>query len=163
LILETDLQGNRGNFLAQEQDYQFVRDLQERNRVIPVVGDFTGHKALAAVADYLRKNNYTTSAFYTSNVEEYLYGDDIFGKFVENLRKFPISDRSVFIRSVKGYLGPHPAWIPGERMITLMEKLSVFFADYDAGLYPDYWSLVTTHFIAGNEPLKETSPAIAPQ
>lgn len=149
LILETDLQGKEGNFLAQEQDYQFVRELQEQNRVIPVVGDFAGRKALRAVADYLRQNRYTASAFYTSNVEEYLYDDQMFGRFVENVRKLPISDRSVFIRAVKGYLGPHPAWVPGSRMITLLENFSAFLEDYNAGLYPDYWSLVTTHYISG--------------
>jgi len=70
LILETDPHGNTGNFLANEQDFQFVRELQEQNRVIPVVGDISGGKALAAVAGYMRKNGYTVSAFYTSKVEE---------------------------------------------------------------------------------------------
>ena len=157
LIMETDLHGKLGNFLAVEADYQFVRELQEQNRVIPVVGDISGHKAVATVADYLRKNGYTVSAFYTSNVEEYLYGDDLFGGFAENAAKLPIDEHSVIIRSVKGYLGPHPAYQPGERMMSLLEKFSVFLADYKAGLVPDYWSLVTTHFISGNELRKEVS------
>ena len=162
LIMEQDLEGNQGNFLAHDEDYQFIRELEEQNRVIPIVGNFAGTKALAAVADYLRKNGYTTSAFYTSNVEEYLYGDDLFGKFVDNIRKFPISEHTVFIRAIKGYLGPHPAWVPGFRMITLLQKFSVFFADYDAGLYPDYWSLVTTHYISGSEPIGILSPPMSP-
>ena len=157
LIMETDLHGKLGNFLASEMDFQFVRELQEQNRVIPVVGDISGHKAVATVADYLRKNGYTVSAFYTSNVEEYLYGDDLFGGFAENLAKLPIDQHSVIIRSVKGYLGPHPAYLAGERMMSLLEKISVFLADYKAGLVPDYWSLVTTHFISGNDPEKEVS------
>jgi hypothetical protein len=155
--METDLHGKLGNFLASEMDFQFVRELQEQNRVIPVVGDISGHKAVATVADYLRKNGYTVSAFYTSNVEEYLYGDDLFGGFAENLAKLPIDQHSVIIRSVKGYLGPHPAYLAGERMMSLLEKISVFLADYKAGLVPDYWSLVTTHFISGNDPEKEVS------
>jgi hypothetical protein len=159
LIMETDLHGKLGNFLASETDFQFVRELQEQNRVIPVVGDISGHKAVATVADYLRKNGYTVSAFYTSNVEEYLYGDELFGGFAENAAKLPIDQHSVIIRSVKGYLGPHPAYLPGERMMSLLEKISVFLADYKAGLVPDYWSLVTTHFISGNEPEKEISAA----
>jgi len=150
LILEHDLHGRKGNFLADERDYEFVRDLQERNRVIPVVGDFAGAKALSEVAAYLRKNGYTLSAFYTSNVEEYLYADDVYDKFAENVAKFPVSGHSVFIRAIKGYLGPHPAWVPGSRMITILEKLPTFLSDYKAGLYPDYWSLVTTHYIAGS-------------
>ncbi len=157
LILETDQQGKVGNFLASEEDFQFVRGLQEQNRVIPVVGDISGRKAIATIAEYLKKNGYTVSAYYTSNVEEYLYDDGLFEKFAENAAKLPISDRSVFIRSVKGYLGPHPAWVPGTRMISLLEKMAVFREDYKAGLYPDYWSMVTTHYISGNQPRKETS------
>ena len=162
LIVATDLNGKRGNFLAQEEDYQFVRNLQEQNRVIPVVGDFAGAKAFTAVANYLRKNGYTVSAFYTSNVEQYLYGNEVFGRFAENVAKLPISDRSVFIRAVRGGGGLHPASVPGYRMITLLQKISVFLEDYPEGLYPDYWRLVTTHYIAGVEPRKEVSPSAAP-
>jgi hypothetical protein len=148
LILATDLKGKRGNFLADEQDYQFVRGLHEQNRVIPVVGDFAGTKALASVGNYLRKNGYTVSAFYTSNVEQFLYEGDIFDKFAENVRKLPISDSSVFIRSART-VGGHPAWVPGHRMQPLLQKISVFLYDYKAGLLTDYWRLITTHYISG--------------
>lgn len=161
LILETDLQGNRGNFLAQEAAYQFVRELQEQNRVIPIVGDFAGTKALAAVADYLRQNGYTTSAFYTSNVEEYLYEADVFGRFAENVRKLRTSDRSVFIRSLRmGWAARHPANARGDDRMTLLQKVSVFLSDYKQGLYPNYWKLVTTHYISGAAPRAKvtTSP-----
>jgi hypothetical protein len=30
--------------------------------------------------------------------------------------------------------------------------MTVFLKDFDQGLYPDYGSLLTTHFIVGNEP-----------
>ena len=158
LILETDLDGNRGNFLAHEGDYQFVRKLQEQNRVIPVVGDFGGGKALAAVASYLRTNGYTVSAFYTSNVEQFLYQDDIFGNFEENVSKLPINKASVFIRAVlRRGRGFHPASVPGYRSVTLLQKISVFLEDYKKGLNRDYWSLVTTHYIAGAPTRKQGS------
>ena len=47
---------------------------------------------------------------------------------------------------------PHPAAVPGHRMTTLLQKMTVFLHDYDQGLYPNYWALVTTHYIAGSEP-----------
>ncbi|MBI3933986.1 MAG: hypothetical protein HY316_04790 [Acidobacteria bacterium] len=160
LIMETDLDGNSGNFLATEEDYQFLRNLQEQNRIIPVVGDFGGSQGLAAIAGYLKENGYTVSAFYTSNVEEYLYGDGKFGGFVANVRRLPINNRSVFIRAVKAYLGldPHPAWVSGYRMITLLEKIPVFMDDYDHGRYRDYWDLVLTHYIEGTKSPTTTSP-----
>src|SRR5262249_48810621 len=67
LILQTDLNGKLGNFLASADDYEFVRNLHRKNLIIPVVGDFAGKKALAAIGEYLRKNGYTVTAFYTSN------------------------------------------------------------------------------------------------
>ena len=160
LILATDLEGKRGNFLAEEADYQFVRELQEQNRVIPVVGDFAGGKALAAVAGYLRQNGYTTSAFYTSNVEEYLYQDGAFGRFAENVGKFPISDRSVFIRSLRpGWADSHPANTRGDSRMSILEKISIFLRDYKQGAYPNYWKLVTTHYIVPTvSPRKPANP-----
>lgn len=152
LLLETDLRGQRGSFLASEEDYEFLRDLHERNRIIPVVGDFAGTKALEAVAGYLRRNGYAVTAFYTSNVEEYLFSNGVFGAFAENVRKLPINDRSLFIRAFRNMWEPHPARIPGHRMTTLLQRMAVFLQDHDQGLYPSYWDLVTTHFIVGDEP-----------
>ncbi|MBO0722247.1 MAG: hypothetical protein J2P41_15585, partial [Blastocatellia bacterium] len=69
LIVQTDLNGKPGNFLTTADDYDFVRGMHMKNLIIPVVGDFAGKKAIASVGDYLRKNGYTVTAFYTSNVE----------------------------------------------------------------------------------------------
>jgi hypothetical protein len=94
-------------------------------------------------------------------VEQYLYGDSVFSQFVENIRKLPISDRSVLIRSVMASQGPHPALMPGNSVATILEMLPVFLADYRAGIYPNYWSLVTTHYISGNISPQEVSPSPA--
>jgi len=154
LILATDQNGNQGNFLAEEADYQFVRSLHRQNRIIPIVGDFAGPKAIAAVGDYLRKNGYTVSAFYTSNVEQFLFGNDLYGKFAENVRRLPVKDNSVFIRAVRSGWDQHPATLPGHRMTPMLQRLPVFLKDFDAGLLPNYWSLTTTHFIAPREPAR---------
>lgn len=152
LILQPDLQGNLGNFLATEEDYQFVRDLHLRNRIIPVVGDFAGAKALASVGEYLRKNNYTVRAFYTSNVEQFLFQNGVFRAFVDNVRKLPIDADSVLIRAVSNRGRVHPAHLAGHRTTTVLHKISVLLRDYDEGAHSDYWSLVTTHFIADQQP-----------
>jgi hypothetical protein len=163
LLLATDLDGNRGNFLATEESYQFVRKLQEQNRVIPVNGDFAGVKALASVARYLRKNGYTVSAFYTSNVEEYLYENRVFGRFAENVRQLPVSDHSVFIRAVRSGWYPHSFWALAEHITPFLQKIPDFLADYQAGILPDYWSLVTTHPIPAAESLRQFLPKPAPR
>ncbi len=151
IILERDLRGEMGNFLVSRADYEFVREMQERNRIIPIVGDFSGSKALPSVAAYLKKDGYWVTAFYTSNVEQYLFNNGVFSAFVENVARLPISDRSIFIRAYPNMREPHPAKISGHRLTTLLEKIQVFLRDYSQGLYGDYWSLVTTHFIAAGE------------
>jgi hypothetical protein len=157
LILERDLRGRPGNFLASEEDYRFVRGLHLGNRIVPVVGDFAGSRALASLGAYLREHGHTVRAFYTSNVEQFLFQNDVFAAFVRNVRTLPIDERSVFIRAVPTRGEPHPALVPGHRTTTLLQKMAVFLADYDAGAYPDYRRLVTTHFIAGRSPSSPSS------
>jgi hypothetical protein len=65
LIAQTDQNGKLGNFLSSTEEYDFVRGLHRKNLILPVVGDFSGKKALAAVGDYLRKGGFTVTAFYT--------------------------------------------------------------------------------------------------
>jgi hypothetical protein len=104
LLLESDAGGRQSNFLAYDEDYQFVRSLEARDLVIPVVGNFSGQSALAAIGRLLEQRGETLSAFYTSNVEFYLFGDGSFSRFVDNLRRIPHARNSVIIRSVfNGY------------------------------------------------------------
>src|SRR5262245_22369314 len=152
LVLEHDLGGNLGHFLASEEDYQYVRGLHLENRIVPIVGDFAGKQALASVGDYLRKHGLTVSAFYTSNVEQFLFQNGVFPAFVENVRRLPIDEKSVFIRAVPSRGQPHPALVSGHRTVTLLQKVSQFLVDHDAGLYAGYQDLVTTHYIAGQQP-----------
>ncbi|MFN7944340.1 MAG: hypothetical protein U0Z53_03235 [Blastocatellia bacterium] len=150
LILQTDLHGKYGHFLTSNEDYEFVRNMQLKNLIVPVTGDFAGDKAFAAVGDYLRKKGLTVSAFYTSNVEQYLFQNRVFEAFVSNVRKLPINDRSLFIRAAVAR-GGHPAGLPGHRLTTLLQRVTVFLNDFAEGRYPSYWSLVTTNYIAADQ------------
>ena len=152
LIEQTDQYGKLGNFLATKDDYEFVRDLHRKNLVIPVVGDFAGKKALAAIGDYLRKGGFTVAAFYTSNVEQYLFQNGVFPGFAENVRKLPITEKSLFIRAVPNTRFTHPAQLPGHRITTLLQQLNVFLKDFDEGRYQTYTDLVMTHYIAPASP-----------
>jgi hypothetical protein len=150
LVLQPDQEGRLGNFLAADEDYLYVRQLQEQNRVIPVVGDFAGRKALASLGRYLRGNQYKVSAFYTSNVEQFLFRSDTFPAFVSNVRTLPIDDKSVFIRAVARMGRVHPAYQAGHRTTTVLERIADFLNDQANGPYPSYWDLVTSHYIAGD-------------
>jgi hypothetical protein len=146
VIAATDQQGRQGNFLASQEDYDFVREMQQKNLIIPVTGDFGGKKALASIGDYLRRHGVTVMAFYTSNVEQYLFDGRSFAAFAGNVRKLPVNDQSLFIRSVLDRYG-HPARISGHLFTMLLQRIPVFLQDYDEGRYQYYHQLVTTHYI----------------
>ena len=147
VILQPDQNGKLGNFLASREDYEFVRGMHLKNLIIPVVGDFGGKKALAAIGDYLRKNGLTVTAFYTSNVEQYLFDDGLFPSFVNNVKRLPINEKSLFIRWIYGRYS-HPARLPAQRSTSLLQRMGLFLSDYDAGLYKSYFDLISTHYIA---------------
>src|SRR5262249_23745976 len=65
------------SYLASEDTFRVLKDLEERNLLVPVVGNFAGPKALRAVGKYVRDHGATVSAFYLSNVEQYLQQDNI--------------------------------------------------------------------------------------
>jgi len=151
VILQPDQYGKIGNFLASREDYNFVRGLHLKNLVIPVVGDFAGKKALAAIGSYLRKSGVTVSAFYASNVEQYLFEDGSFTAFANNIKQLPITEQSLFIRWVyQRYY--HPARLSGQRSTSLLQRMTIFLRDFDAGRYQNYTDLITTNYIAPDNP-----------
>jgi hypothetical protein len=150
LIVQTDLNGKPGNFLAGAEDYEFVRGMHLKNLIIPVVGDFAGKKAIVGVGEYLRKSGFTVTAFYTSNVEQYLFESESFAAFANNVRKLPINDRSLFIRSASGRYS-HPARLPGHRSATLLQQITVFLKDFDDGRYQNYFDLIMTNYISAEK------------
>jgi len=74
-----------------------------------------------------------------------------FSDFVDNVKKLPIDDRSLFIRSTFSFYG-HPARLPGYQLCTLLQKMSVFLQDFDQGRYQTYRDLLMTHYIAPDRP-----------
>jgi hypothetical protein len=106
LMTAADARGVVGSFLASEEAYQAVRDLQARNLVVPVVGDFSGARALSGVATFLREHGLTVAVFYASNVEMYLFRGDGWKTFYQNLSLLPTDGRSVLVRSVFPGFGP---------------------------------------------------------
>jgi hypothetical protein len=78
-----------------------MKDLEARNMLVPVIGNFGGPKAIRAVGKYLKDKNATVSAFYLSNVEQYLRQDLIWDNFCANVATLPVDETSTFIRSVR--------------------------------------------------------------
>jgi len=102
LMMQADATGRGLSFLATEEGFRYLKDLEARNLIVPVVGNFGGPKAIRAVGKYIRDAGATVSAFYLSNVEQYLRQDSIWGRFCENSATLPIDASSVFIRPSGG-------------------------------------------------------------
>jgi hypothetical protein len=147
LLLEKDLDGRQANYLASEADFRFVKTLQERNLVIPVVGNLAGEHALRAIGRELVSRRERLSAFYTSNVEYYLMREGAFEKFADNLKQLPRDGRSVIIRAYFGgvYGSPHPQAIPGYYNTQLLQTLDTMIEEYERGGYRTYLDVVTKH------------------
>lgn len=93
-----DQTGRPQSFLATDEQFQVVKALHDKNLIVPVTGDFGGSKALRAIGAYLKERGATVSAFYVSNVEQYLFQDGKQQLFFDNVAALPLTDTSVFIR-----------------------------------------------------------------
>jgi hypothetical protein len=102
IMVATDATGRQRGFLASDEAYAAVKDLEARNLVVPVVGDFAGPKAIRGVGKYVRDRNGIVSAFYVSNVEQYLRLFRNWGVFCANAQTLPGDETSVLIRAGRG-------------------------------------------------------------
>jgi hypothetical protein len=105
LMTAEDGQGQNRSYLGSEENFNIMKDLETRNLVIPVVGDFGGTKAIRAVAQYLKSVDGMVSAFYVSNVEQFLTDGGTWDTFCRSVDSLPHDESSLFIRSGRG--GPY--------------------------------------------------------
>jgi hypothetical protein len=97
LMVRADEKGGQWSYLASDENYQVVRNLQLRNLIVPVTGDFAGTKAINSIAEYLKIRNVKTSVFYASNVEGGLRGQR-WQQFYTNLSLLPFDSHGVIVR-----------------------------------------------------------------
>jgi len=105
LMMSGDGDGQYRSYLASEENFAFLKDLEARNLVVPIVGDFGGNKAIRAVGTYLKSVGAQVSAFYLSNVEQFLVQDNKWDRFCLSVASLPIDETSMFIRSGGGRNG----------------------------------------------------------
>jgi len=147
LMTQTDSSGEMRNYLNSENDFQFLRKMQLENRIVPVIGDLAGLKAMRDVGEYLKKQGFVVSAFYVSNVEFYLFGDGRFPLFLENVKNLPVDENSVLIRSVFNHWQRHSETLPGYYVTTLLQRIDGLLGLHQERPYRDYWDVVTTDYI----------------
>ena len=103
MLTETDSAGVNRSYLGSERAFRVLKDMQERNLIVPLTGDFAGPKTLRAVGQWARAHRTRVTTFYVSNVEQYLFeqGDEA-KRFFENVATLPVDSTSMFVRSFQG-------------------------------------------------------------
>jgi hypothetical protein len=130
LMVLTDGVGGHRSYMASEANYLTLREMELRNAIVPLVGNFAGDKAIKTVGTYLKAHRATVTAFYLSNVEQYLWNASDDGrKFFGNVSALPLDSTSTFIRSVfnQGGFGGGGGRTRGVSVLaSMMEQLQAF-------------------------------------
>lgn len=146
LVVQTDTAGKQTGFLASDESFRFVQRMQREHRIIPLVGDFAGDRAMPALAAHMKANDETLRGFYVSNVEQYLLVDGKWWKWQRNVAAFPIDEHSLFIRCYLDQGKPHPAQMEGHRTATTLHPIADFVARKEP--YPSMLALATDNALA---------------
>jgi hypothetical protein len=148
LATERDLEGKQRSFLATEDAFQFVKGLEDRNLLIPAVGNFAGTKAFDAVARWMAANGEKLSALYASNVEQYLLRDGGFDVFAANALRLPRDARSVIIRSCfNACRGAHSHAVSGYYSVQMTQLVDTFAALLASRRLNTYYDVVSLGLI----------------
>ena len=147
LQVEADSAKVHRGYLATEANFRALKDLEANNLVVPLVGDFAGAKALRGVGAYLKDHASNVTAFYLSNVEQYLFQqNDDAKKFYTNVATLPLDSSSTFIRSVfngMGYnrSGGFNSYLRAEQMLaSMLEQVTLF----NSGKLASYYDVIQT-------------------
>ena len=139
LQMATDGDGTNRSYLATEENFRILKTFQQNNLLIPLVGNFAGAKALRSMGAYLKAHGATVRAFYTSNVEQYLFQDRRWPEFARNVAALPQDDSSTFIRSCFNNCSPNF----GYRSLTMLGSMTALVKDFEAGRIGTYWDVLS--------------------
>ncbi len=141
LMVMTDAGGQNLSYLATEENFRILQDMERKNLIIPVVGDFAGPKTIRAVGAYLKEHEAPVTAFYLSNVEQYLFQqDDDWSKFYTNVAALPVDSTGMFIRSLFNGMGVYSYQLNpfNLRSVSLLAPIPDLLKAFNAGEVQTY-------------------------
>jgi hypothetical protein len=141
MIRQTDWEGQSRSYLATEDGFKFLKAFQEKNLLVPVMGNFAGPKAIRAVGRYVRDHGATVTAFYVSNVEQYLFQDGLFDAWARNVATLPVDDASTFIRSVSSRFGYGGSYLGPDGRASGLDPIRPFVRDFLDGRIRTYYDV----------------------
>lgn len=144
IMQTTDAEGTNLSYMGSEENFQSLQNLEKKNLIIPVVGDFAGAKAIRTVANYLKEHDAHVTAFYLSNVEQYLFQqDDDWSKFYKNVQTLPLDPGATFIRSVfNGIAATAQSSSYGLRSASLLSSIPDLLKAFGAGEIQTYYDVI---------------------
>jgi hypothetical protein len=151
LMIDTDQDGRQQSFLATEENFLTLQEIEKNNLIVPIVGDFAGPTAFHSVGDYLKKHSAVVSALYTSNVEQYLFMSEDWKAFYKNVSTLPTDSKSVFIRplintgDIRVGPGPYsasPQFRTGFHFDTLLFPIRDLVTAFDSGMIQTYYDVI---------------------
>jgi hypothetical protein len=143
LMQMTDEEGENRSYMGSEENFKILQDLEKKNLIVPVVGDFAGSKAIRAVATYLKQHDAYATAFYVSNVEQYLFQqDDDWIKFYHNVKLLPVDTSGVFIRSVFNGVALNYQAGAFMRSASLLSSIPGLLEAFDSGDVKNYYDVI---------------------
>ena len=137
-----DNAGRTWAYMGTEEHFRAIKRMEEANLIVPVTGNFGGPKALKAVGAWIRERGGTVTTFYTSNVEQYLFQDNIWREYYHNVASMPVDSTSQFIRSVFNGSGGFYGGGGGLRSAQLTCSITQLLAAFKDGKINSYYDVI---------------------
>jgi hypothetical protein len=139
----TDANDRNWSYLASEESFQFIKEMQRKNLIVPLVGNFAGPKTIRSVAKYLKDHEAKVSAFYVSNVEMYILAAQQWRAFCRNVAALPMDQSSTFIRFLLGrYAYVVSPFTLGPRNASVLSPMIDIVTGVTKGYAPSYYDLI---------------------
>ncbi len=103
---------NLRTFSNDPAQYNYIRDMIQRGRLIAVGGDLTGSHTMHAIAKSARTIGVPIRVLYMSNAEEYFRYPDTFRS---NITDLPVDERSLVVRTATSGAKYEFGYPPGEK------------------------------------------------
>lgn len=159
ILTGKDPAGKQSGFLADEGAFRFVQTMEKEGRIIPVVGDFAGDRAMPGIAAEIAKQHLTVSAFYVSNVEQYLFDPGVWRRWSRNVAALPIDEKSLFIRAWLDQGKSHPQQIKGHRTATVLQHIDHFVDRQTMTSYASWLEVATDRVLdPSGVPIRDSAP-----
>lgn len=144
MMQATDAEGANLSYMGSEENFKALQEMEKKNLIIPVVGDFAGPKAIRTVANYLKEHDAYVTAFYLSNVEQYLFQqEDDWGKFYRNVATLPLDSSATFIRSIfNGFPATYRPTGNALRSASVLSSIPELLQAFEAGEIRTYSDVI---------------------